>query len=107
MLDRESQRLDLQEISFAEQAIQIDTQGMGRQLGQKPGAQPPKGMGVIDLNVELFDQLSIDGLDDLPDGIEGVSDCRRRLIRLVTTRQSHQLEAIVLEQLPRQLGTVM
>jgi hypothetical protein len=38
MLDRESQRLDLQERGFAEQAIEIDTQGMSSQLGQKPGA---------------------------------------------------------------------
>jgi hypothetical protein len=38
MLDRESQCLDLQEIGFAEQAIEIDTQGVSGQLGQKPSA---------------------------------------------------------------------
>ena len=38
MLDGESQSLDLQKIGFTEQAIQIDTQGMGGELGHKPGA---------------------------------------------------------------------
>jgi hypothetical protein len=38
MLNRESQRLDLQEISFPEQPIEIDTSGMSRELGEKPGA---------------------------------------------------------------------
>lgn len=104
MLNRESQRLDLQEIGIPEQAIEIDTQGMGCELGEKPGAQPPKGMGVIDLNVELLDQLTIDGLDDLPDGIEGFPNGRWRLVGLVTSRQGHEFEAVVLEQLPRQIG---
>ncbi len=103
MLDRESQRLDLQESGFAEQAIEIDTQGMSSQLGQKPGAQPPKGMGVIDLNVEVLHQLPVDGFDDLPDGIEGLTNRRRRLSGLVTPRQGHQLEPVILEQLPSQV----
>ncbi len=47
MLDRESQRLDLEEISFAEQAIEIDTQGMSSQFGQKPSAQPVGGGNSI------------------------------------------------------------
>jgi hypothetical protein len=38
MLDRESQCLDLEEIGFAKQTIELNTQGMGRQLGQKPSA---------------------------------------------------------------------
>ena len=38
---------------------------MGSQFGQQTGTQAAKGVSVIDLNVELFGQLSIDGLDNL------------------------------------------
>jgi hypothetical protein len=38
MLNRESQRLDLQEIGLLEQTIQINTQGKGGQRGQELGA---------------------------------------------------------------------
>ncbi len=63
---------------------------MGRQLGQQPGAQPPKGMSVIDLKVELLDQLTVNGLDDLSDSIERLADSGWRLVGLVAPRQGYQ-----------------
>jgi len=38
MLDRESQRLDLQEVGLAEQTIDVDRQGMCGQLGIEASA---------------------------------------------------------------------
>ncbi len=43
MLDRERQLLDLQEVRIAEQAIEIDTDCMGRQLAVQPRAQVASG----------------------------------------------------------------
>ena len=43
---------------------------MGRQLRYQAGTQAPKGMGMIDLNGELFRELPIDGFNHLPDGVE-------------------------------------
>ena len=62
-------------------------------------------MGVIDLNVKLLDQLPIDGLNDLPDGVEGLTNRDWGLIGLVARRQSHEFKPLVLEQLLRQVRT--
>src|SRR5438034_4592728 len=104
MLDRESQRLDLQEISFAEETIEINTQSMGGKFSQQTGTQAPKGMSVVDLNVELLGQLTVDGLDNLANGVERASDGLRRLVGLVAARQGHQVEAILAEQLTSQFS---
>src|SRR5258708_29216972 len=78
---------------------------MCSQFGQQTGTQTPKGVGMIDLQVELLSQLAVDGLDNLSNRIEGAADSLRRLVGLVTTGQGHQLEAIVPQQLAGQLRT--
>src|SRR5437016_3997183 len=62
-------------------------------------------MGMIDLNVELLGQLTVDGLDDLADRIERASGGLRRLVGLVATRQGHQAESILSEELVSQIST--
>ena len=47
---------------------------MSSQFGQQTGTQAPKGMGVIDLDVELFSQLTIDGLDNLANRVKSAAD---------------------------------
>ena len=64
MLDRESKSLDPQKVRIAQQAIDVDAYRMRSQLGIQSGTQSPKGMGVIDFDVELFRQLAVDRLDD-------------------------------------------
>src|SRR5229473_8001633 len=104
MLDRESESLDLQKISFSEQAIEIDTQGMSGQLGQQTGTQSPKGMGVIELNVELFGQLTIDGFNNLTHSVKSAREGFGQLVFLVATRQGCEFEAVLSQQLTGQFS---
>jgi hypothetical protein len=62
MLDRESQRLDLQEVGLAEEYAKR-VYGV---LGIQPGTQAPERVGMVRIDVELLDQLSIHSFDDLP-----------------------------------------
>src|SRR5258708_37855373 len=78
---------------------------MVRQFSQYPGPQVPKGMRVVDLNVELLSQLTIDGLDNLANGSERTCDVLQRLVGLVAAGQGHQMQAILMQQLTRQFGT--
>src|SRR5215831_3423930 len=77
---------------------------MGSQLGQQAGTQSPKGMSVIDLEVELLCQLTIDRLDDLPNRVESATDGFRQLVGLVATRQGREFQAIVTQQLACQFN---
>src|SRR5258706_2282474 len=77
---------------------------MRGQFGQEPSTQAVKGMGVIQLKVELFGQLSIDSLDNLANSIESPLDGWRELVDLVATRQGEQLEPILTQQLVGQLS---
>src|SRR5258708_20672687 len=72
---------------------------MSSQFGQQTGTQAPKGMGVIDLDVELFSQLTIDGLDNLADRVKSAADGFGGLVGLVAPGQGSELEEIVVEQL--------
>jgi hypothetical protein len=51
MLVGESQGFDLQKVLPSHQTIEVDTQRMRGQLGIEPGTQAPKGMGMVDLDV--------------------------------------------------------
>ena len=62
MLNRKSQRLDLQESWLADQTIEIDTQGMCSEFGVEASAQAPERMRMIDFNLELDDE---DGLAEI------------------------------------------
>src|SRR5436305_8725458 len=61
-------------------------------------------MRVVDLNVELLSQLTVDGLDNLAHGIERTRDSWRRLVGLVAAGQGHQVEVILTQQVTRQFG---
>src|SRR5947209_4667338 len=72
---------------------------MSGQFGQQTGTEAVKGMGMIELKVELLSQLSINRLDDLAHSIEGPLEGWRELLKLVAVRQGEQLEAIMEQQL--------
>src|SRR5712691_10818787 len=76
---------------------------MSSQFGQQAGTKATKGMGVIELKVELLSQLSINRLDNLAHSIEGALEGWRELLKLVATRQGEQLETIMEHQLASQL----
>ena len=95
MLVWEGKGLDLQEVLLTEQAVEIDAQGVGRQLGIKPSTQAPESMGMVDLDVKLLRELAINGLDDLADPVNRLPHGWRQLPLLVTTRQGTQPDAIV------------
>ena len=65
MLVGERQSLDLQEVGVAEQAVEVEAEGVGGQLRVQAGGEARKRVGVVDLNVELLLELVVDGLDDL------------------------------------------
>ena len=69
MLNRKSQGLDLQESWLADQAVEIDTQGMCCELGVEASVQAPEGVSMIDFNLELAGELRIHGFNPLADGV--------------------------------------
>lgn len=60
---------------------------------------------MIDLDIELFDQLTIDSFNHLTNGVESLANGWWRLDGLVAAGQSHAAEAIGFEQLPCQVST--
>ena len=79
---------------------------MGSQFGQHTSSQAPKGMRVIDVNVEVFDQLTVDGLDNLEDSIEGAAvpesyivDKKGNLAASIPRRTSAQASRTILDKL--------
>jgi hypothetical protein len=69
MLNRKSQGLDLQESWLADQAVEIDAQGMRCQFGVEARAQAPERMSMIDFNLELAGELGIHGFNHLADRV--------------------------------------
>ena len=98
MLVREGESLDLQEVSLAEQAVNVDGQGVRREFGVESGTQAPKGVGMIGFDVELVVELAIDGFDNLADVIDEVAGLRRELFFLILPRQGVQADAIEMPQ---------
>jgi hypothetical protein len=78
---------------------------MGGEFGQEPRTQAPHRVGMINLDVELFGQLAVDGLDDLANGIEQMADSRRQLTFLVAAGQGQQVDTMSSEQVSREWGT--
>ena len=85
MLDRKGKGLDLQEVRVAKQTIDIDAQGMSGELGVETGTETPEGMGMVSLDVKLFGQLSVDGLDDLAHAVEEAPHGLRQLPFLIAS----------------------
>ena len=69
MLNGKSQGLDLEEGRLADQAVEIDTQGMCCEFGVETSTQTPEGMSMIDFNLELAGELCIHGFNHLADRV--------------------------------------
>ncbi len=69
MLNRKSQGLDLQEVGLADQAIEIDAQGMGCQFSVEASTQAPEGTGMIDFDLELIGKLCVHSFNHLADRV--------------------------------------
>src|SRR5262249_52797325 len=63
-----------------------------------------KSMSMIELNVELLSQLTIDGFDNLADSVEGATEGLGQLAVLVAARQGEEFEPIVRQELLSQLS---
>ncbi len=59
----------MQESWLADQAVEIDTQGMCGEFSVEASAQAPEGMSMIDFNLELAGELCIHGLNHLADRV--------------------------------------
>ena len=62
LVEREGERLEVEDLGDAEQAIEPDTQGMGGELGGEARRQSPEAMGMVGFDVELERELIVDGL---------------------------------------------
>ena len=98
MLDRKSQRLDLQKVRLAEQPIEINAQRMSGQFGIQANTQSPQRMGLSGLNVELLGQLPVDCLDDLTSCIDNPLSLARQLALLITSWQCLEMNSIATPQ---------
>src|SRR6266540_5677697 len=98
MLDREGKFLDVKEVLLPQQTIDVDTQSMSSQLGVQTGTQPPEGVSMVGLQLELLDQLAVDRLDDLPHAVEALRHRLGQLLLLVGTGHGHQADAVALKK---------
>ena len=105
MLNRKSQGLDLQESWLADQAIEIDTQGMGCEFGVQASAQAPEGMSIIHFNLELAGELCIHGFNHLADRVVETAYVAWQLFLLILSRDRGELDAVVLPQVGSFFGT--
>jgi len=88
--------LDLKEVLLTQEPIDVDAQGMSSQFRVQTGAQAPEGVSMVGLHVELFGQLSIHRLDNLPNSIDAFSYSHRQLPVLIGSRYSHQAYRVAL-----------
>ena len=105
MLNRKRQGLDLQESWLADQAVEIDTQGVCGEFGVEARAQAPEGMGMIDFNLELAGELCIDRFNHLADRVVETAQAARQLLLLILSRNRGEVDAVVLPQVNRFFGT--
>ena len=105
MLNRKSQGLDLQEVRLADQAVEIDTQGMSSEFGVEASTQAPEGMRMIDFNLELAGELGIHGFNHLADRVVETVYVAWQLFVLILSRDRGELDAVVLPQVSSFFGT--
>lgn len=68
---------DLEPVGGAEQAVEIDAEGVRGQFRVESRAQPLEHVGVVMSEAELLRQLVVDRLDDLPRRIDASGNRRR------------------------------
>src|SRR5215210_1531153 len=105
MLNRKGQSLDLQEGRLADQAVDIDTQGMCCEFGVEASAQAPEGMRMINFNLELTGELCIHGFNHLANRVVETAQGVRQLFLLIPSRNSCELDAVVLPEVSCFFGT--
>ena len=98
MLDRESQRLDLQEGRLAEQTVEVEAQGMCGQFGVEASAQTPEGMGMVDFDVELIGKLGIQRFNHLANRVEKALASPWQLLLLIAARNGFEFNPVLLPQ---------
>jgi len=98
MLVREGKGLDLEDIVLAEQAVEVEAEGVSGEFGVQAGSEARERVGVVDRNVELFLELVVDGLDDLASAIEHVADGRGQLPLLIPTRDGEEGDLALLPE---------
>src|SRR5512145_274771 len=105
MLNRKSQSLDLQKGRLADQAVEIDAQGMCCEFGVEPSAQAPEGMRMIDCNLELAGELCIHGFNHLANGVVETAQGVWQLLLLIAARNGCQLDPVLLPEVSGFFGT--
>ena len=86
----EGARLEVEDISDAEQAIEPDTQGMGGELGVAACGETAQAVGVVGLNMQLERKLVVDSLDQLAQMGVQVATRLGGTSALVAARYAHQ-----------------
>src|SRR6266487_4662630 len=105
MLNREGQRLDLQEGRLSDEAVEKDTQGLCSEFGVGASAQAPKGMRMIDFNLELLGELCIHRFNHLANRVVETAQGVRQLLLLITSRNGSKLDAVLLPEVSGFFGT--
>src|SRR5215212_9273709 len=84
------QSLDAQEVWIAQEPLQIEAQGVRRQLRIQPRAEAGKAMRMVVLQMELLAQLAIDRLHDRPSAVMQAAEALADRLLLVLARQGDQ-----------------
>jgi hypothetical protein len=99
--NRESERLDLQELRPSEEPVEINAECVCGQFGIHSGPQAPEGVGMVDFDVELVGKLRIHALHSLAKCVEQLVQIGRQLLVLVAPRQGTQPNPLGLPYLRR------
>src|SRR6266487_7170313 len=105
MLNREGQRLDLQEGRLSDEAVEKDTQGMCSEFGVEASAQAPIGMSMIDFNLELFGELCIHRFNHLANRVVQTAQGAWQLLLLVASRKGCEVDPMLLPEVSCFFGT--
>ena len=105
MLVRGGEGLDLEDIVFSKEAVEVEAEGVSGQLGVQAGGEARKRVGVVDLNVELLLELVVDGLDDLASAIEHAADGWGQLPLLVAAGDGEEGDPALLPEGSGKHGT--
>ncbi len=64
-VERKDERLEVEDISDTEEAIDPDTERMRGELGEEARGETAKAIAMVSVDVQLERELAVDGLGEL------------------------------------------
>ncbi len=89
-----SEGCDLEKLLLAEQSVEIDTQGVGGELGVQPRTQSPEGVRLMSTDPKVIGELAVHRLDDLAQPVQALGSGLWELLVLIPPRHAEQMHIL-------------